>query len=155
MGRARANYRRPTRESRSSRFGLWRVTDSEPQGWRAAGGNASLLAYGVTPTDWISRAPAAVMVRCPLTVSFCRSILRRFLYFIRCPEGRFGSGRVAGLTSAPLRPCFFFFILYVQLCNQGCSGAATRWNGTPANIVGHRWNAKAEAFRQITSYSLG
>jgi len=28
-------------------------------------------------------------------------------------------------------------------------------NGTPANIVGHRWNANTEAFRQITSYSLG
>jgi len=28
-------------------------------------------------------------------------------------------------------------------------------NGAPANIVGHRWNAKTEAFRQITSYSLG
>ena len=29
------------------------------------------------------------------------------------------------------------------------------WNGAPANIVGHRWNANTEAFRQITSYSLG
>ena len=28
-------------------------------------------------------------------------------------------------------------------------------NGAPANIVGHRWNANTEAFRQITSYSLG
>ena len=28
-------------------------------------------------------------------------------------------------------------------------------NGTSANIVGHRWNANTEAFRQITSYSLG
>ena len=28
-------------------------------------------------------------------------------------------------------------------------------NGTPAYIVGHRWNANSEAFRQITSYSLG
>jgi len=28
-------------------------------------------------------------------------------------------------------------------------------NGAPANIVGHRWNASTEAFRQITSYSLG
>ena len=27
-------------------------------------------------------------------------------------------------------------------------------NGAPANIVGHRWNANTEAFRQITSYSL-
>ena len=27
-------------------------------------------------------------------------------------------------------------------------------NGAPANIVGHRWNADTEAFRQITSYSL-
>jgi len=24
------------------------------------------------------------------------------------------------------------------------------WNGAPANIVGHRWNANTEAFRQIT-----
>ena len=29
------------------------------------------------------------------------------------------------------------------------------WNGAPANIVGHRWNANTAAFRQITSYSLG
>ena len=28
-------------------------------------------------------------------------------------------------------------------------------NGAPANIVGHRWNANTEAFRQITSYTLG
>ena len=28
-------------------------------------------------------------------------------------------------------------------------------NGTPANIVGHRWNANTEAFWQITSYWLG
>ena len=28
-------------------------------------------------------------------------------------------------------------------------------NGAPANIVGHRWNANTEAFRQITSYSSG
>jgi len=28
-------------------------------------------------------------------------------------------------------------------------------NGAPANIVGHRWNANTEAFRQIKSYSLG
>jgi len=28
-------------------------------------------------------------------------------------------------------------------------------NGAPANVVGHRWNANTEAFRQITSYSLG
>ena len=28
-------------------------------------------------------------------------------------------------------------------------------NGAPANIVGHRWNANTEAFRQITPYSLG
>ena len=28
-------------------------------------------------------------------------------------------------------------------------------NGAPANIFGHRWNANTEAFRQITSYSLG
>jgi len=28
-------------------------------------------------------------------------------------------------------------------------------NGAPASIVGHRWNANTEAFRQITSYSLG
>jgi len=28
-------------------------------------------------------------------------------------------------------------------------------NGGLANIVGHRWNANTEAFRQITSYSLG
>jgi len=28
-------------------------------------------------------------------------------------------------------------------------------NGAPANIVGHRWNANTEAFRQITLYSLG
>jgi len=28
-------------------------------------------------------------------------------------------------------------------------------NGAPANIVGHRWNANTEVFRQITSYSLG
>ena len=28
-------------------------------------------------------------------------------------------------------------------------------NGVPANIVGDRWNANTEAFRQITSYSLG
>ena len=28
-------------------------------------------------------------------------------------------------------------------------------SGAPANIVGHRWNANTEAFRQITSYSLG
>ena len=28
-------------------------------------------------------------------------------------------------------------------------------NGAPANIAGHRWNANTEAFRQITSYSLG
>ena len=27
-------------------------------------------------------------------------------------------------------------------------------NGAPANIVGHRWNTNAEAFPQITSYSL-
>jgi len=47
---------------------------------------------------------------------------------------------------------------------QGCSGAGTRWNavlanksrnGAPANVVGHRWNANTEAFRQITLYSLG
>jgi len=39
---------------------------------------------------------------------------------------------------------------------QGCSGAGTQWNAVPANrpIVGHRWNANTEAFRQITSYSL-
>ena len=28
-------------------------------------------------------------------------------------------------------------------------------NGAPANIAGHSWNANTEAFRQITSYSLG
>ena len=28
-------------------------------------------------------------------------------------------------------------------------------NVAPANIVGHRWNSNTEAFRQITSYSLG
>ena len=28
-------------------------------------------------------------------------------------------------------------------------------NGALANIVGHRWNTNTEAFRQITSYSLG
>ena len=28
-------------------------------------------------------------------------------------------------------------------------------NGAPANIVGHRWDANTEAFRQITLYSLG
>ena len=28
-------------------------------------------------------------------------------------------------------------------------------NSAPANIVGHSWNANTEAFRQITSYSLG
>ena len=28
-------------------------------------------------------------------------------------------------------------------------------NGAPANIVGHSWNSNTEAFRQITSYSLG
>ena len=27
-------------------------------------------------------------------------------------------------------------------------------NGAPANIVGHRWNANTEAFRQIMLYSL-
>jgi len=27
-------------------------------------------------------------------------------------------------------------------------------NGAPANIVGHRWNANTEAFRQITSPSI-
>ena len=40
-------------------------------------------------------------------------------------------------------------------CVQECSGAGTRWNAVPANIVGHRWNANTDAFRQITSYSLG
>jgi len=28
-------------------------------------------------------------------------------------------------------------------------------NGAPVDIVGHRWNANIEAFRQITPYSLG
>jgi len=28
-------------------------------------------------------------------------------------------------------------------------------DGAPVNIVGHRWNANTEAFRKITSYSLG
>ena len=46
----------------------------------------------------------------------------------------------------------------------GCSGAGTWWNAIPANIVeperhsgkySHRRNANTEAFRQITSYSLG
>jgi len=50
---------------------------------------------------------------------------------------------------------------------QGCSGAGTRWNavpanileperhGAPANIIGHRWNANTEVFWQIMSHSLG
>jgi len=44
---------------------------------------------------------------------------------------------------------------------QGCSGAGTRCDAVPTNIlalrhiVGHRWNTNTEAFRQITSYSLG
>ena len=53
----------------------------------------------------------------------------------------------------------------VHTQNQGCSAAGTRLNSVPANIlepqrrsaniVGHRWNANTEVFRQITSYSLG
>jgi len=50
---------------------------------------------------------------------------------------------------------------------QGCSGAGTRWNAVPANILEperrsgkYRWphqveRCNTEAFRQITSYSLG
>jgi len=44
---------------------------------------------------------------------------------------------------------------------QGCSGAGTRCDAVPTNIlalrhiVGHRWNTNTEAFRRITSYSLG
>ena len=53
----------------------------------------------------------------------------------------------------------------VHTQNQGCSAAGTRLNAVPANIlepqrrsaniVGHRWNANTEVFRQITLYSLG
>ena len=45
----------------------------------------------------------------------------------------------------------------VQWCGNAVERRQIFWsrNGAPANIVGHRWNANTEAFRQITSYSLG
>jgi len=65
-------------------------------------------------------------------------------------------------TSTWTQTNLFFFR---RNCFQGCSGRERggtpfrqifwSWNGAPANIVGHRWNANTEAFRQITSFSLG
>ena len=71
------------------------------------------------------------------------------------------AGAAAPVTLPAARPARESYVLLAQ----GCSGAGTRWNAVPvdileperrsANIVGQRWNANTKAFRQISSYSLG